>query len=88
MLVAFYNIHMYEGASIFRAVSPHYIVIWFQRNGTMGWMKLAGVFLCLTGWPEDDRNDRNRQLNSVNACTTQALLIIHPSAWLNVGACI
>lgn len=47
--MAIYNIATFEGASIFRALSPHYIVIWFQNNGTVGWQKLAGVFLCLTG---------------------------------------
>lgn len=23
--------------------------VWFQRHGTMGWQRLAGVFLCVTG---------------------------------------
>ncbi|KAL6001007.1 putative potassium transporter 17 [Asimina triloba] len=35
--------------SIFKALSPHYIVQFFQRNGKEGWLLLGGTVLCITG---------------------------------------
>lgn len=35
--------------SIFKAVSPHYIVGFFLRNGKRGWQLLGGTVLCITG---------------------------------------
>ncbi|KAK9670034.1 hypothetical protein RND81_13G172300 [Saponaria officinalis] len=34
---------------IFKALSPHYIVMFFLRNGKTGWMCLGGTVLCITG---------------------------------------
>ncbi|KAI7993603.1 putative potassium transporter 17 [Camellia lanceoleosa] len=35
--------------SIFKAISPHYIVSFFLRNGKEGWVLLGGTVLCITG---------------------------------------
>ncbi|KAJ0987306.1 hypothetical protein J5N97_005662 [Dioscorea zingiberensis] len=35
--------------SIFKAISPHYIVHFFLRKGTAGWQLLGGTVLCITG---------------------------------------
>ncbi|KAK0574957.1 hypothetical protein LWI29_031510 [Acer saccharum] len=52
-LVGIYSIiHHYPG--IFKALSPHYIVHFFWRNGKEGWLLLGGTVLCITGpiyWP-------------------------------------
>ncbi|XP_057486166.1 LOW QUALITY PROTEIN: probable potassium transporter 17 [Actinidia eriantha] len=40
-------IHYYP--SIFKAISPHYIVHFFWRNGKEGWLLLGGTVLCITG---------------------------------------
>lgn len=47
-LVGIYNIAKhYPG--IFKALSPHYIVHFFSRNGKEGWLLLGGTVLCITG---------------------------------------
>ncbi|KAI9169605.1 hypothetical protein LWI28_014762 [Acer negundo] len=47
-LVGIYSIiHHYP--SIFKALSPHYIVHFFWRNGKEGWLLLGGTVLCITG---------------------------------------
>ncbi|KAA8529900.1 hypothetical protein F0562_034496 [Nyssa sinensis] len=47
-LVGFYSIiHHYP--SIFKAISPHYIIRFFVRNGKEGWLLLGGTVLCITG---------------------------------------
>ncbi|KAK6921544.1 Potassium transporter [Dillenia turbinata] len=47
-LVGIYSIvHHYP--SIFKAVSPHYILTFFLRNGKEGWRLLSGTVLCITG---------------------------------------
>ncbi|CAK8578273.1 unnamed protein product [Lathyrus sativus] len=47
-LVGIYSIiHNYP--TIFKALSPHYIVQFFLRNGKSGWLLLGGTVLCITG---------------------------------------
>ncbi|XP_021292893.1 probable potassium transporter 17 isoform X3 [Herrania umbratica] len=47
-LVGIYSIiHHYP--SIFKALSPHYIICFFWRNGKEGWLMLGGTILCITG---------------------------------------
>lgn len=47
-LVGIYSIiHHYP--SIFKALSPHYIFLFFERNGKEGWLLLGGTVLCITG---------------------------------------
>lgn len=46
--IGIYNIAKYE-PSILKALSPHYIVVFFQRNGKTGWTLLGAIFLCITG---------------------------------------
>ncbi|GAV89156.1 K_trans domain-containing protein [Cephalotus follicularis] len=47
-LVGIYSIiHHYPG--IFKALSPHYMVYFFWRNGKEGWLLLGGTVLCITG---------------------------------------
>ncbi|XP_074294296.1 putative potassium transporter 17 isoform X2 [Silene latifolia] len=47
-LVGIYSIFKhYPG--IFKALSPHHIVMFFLRNGKIGWMCLGGTVLCITG---------------------------------------
>lgn len=47
-LVGIYSIiRHYPG--IFKALSPHYIVMFFSKNGKEGWLSLGGTVLCITG---------------------------------------
>lgn len=36
-------------AAIFKALSPHYLFLYFIRNGFTGWTSLGGTLLCITG---------------------------------------
>ena len=36
-------------AAIFKALSPHYLFLYFIRNGFSGWVSLGGTLLCVTG---------------------------------------
>ncbi|XP_058766743.1 probable potassium transporter 17 [Vicia villosa] len=47
-LVGIYSI-INNYRSIFKAISPHYIVLFFLRNGKSGWLLLGGTVLCITG---------------------------------------
>ncbi|KAF7848793.1 hypothetical protein BT93_L1557 [Corymbia citriodora subsp. variegata] len=47
-LVGIYSIIKHY-PSIFKALSPHYIVHFFWRNGKKGWLSLGGTVLCITG---------------------------------------
>jgi KUP system potassium uptake protein len=47
-IVGIYNIVVHY-PSVFKAVSPHYIVDYFVRNQKQGWVALGGVVLCITG---------------------------------------
>ncbi|PSR84885.1 Potassium transporter like [Actinidia chinensis var. chinensis] len=47
-IVGIYSIINYY-PSIFKAISPHYIVHFFWRNGKEGWLLLGGTVLCITG---------------------------------------
>ncbi|KAL3731241.1 hypothetical protein ACJRO7_028161 [Eucalyptus globulus] len=47
-LVGIYSIIKHY-PSIFKALSPHYIVHFFWRNGKEGWLLLGGTVLCITG---------------------------------------
>ncbi|XP_058108447.1 probable potassium transporter 17 [Magnolia sinica] len=47
-MVGIYSIiHHYP--RIFKAISPHYVVHFFLRNGKEGWLLLGGTVLCITG---------------------------------------
>ncbi|KAL5723167.1 putative potassium transporter 17 [Ranunculus cassubicifolius] len=35
--------------AIFKALSPHYILHFFIRNGKEGWLLLSGIVMCITG---------------------------------------
>ncbi|KAI8009219.1 Potassium transporter 26 [Camellia lanceoleosa] len=45
--IELYNIVKYD-PSVFKALSPHYIIIFFSRNGVTGWTLLGAIFLCIT----------------------------------------
>ncbi|KAL6972046.1 Potassium transporter, partial [Sarracenia purpurea var. burkii] len=47
-LIGIYNIAKYE-PTIFKGLSPHYIITFFSRNGRDGWTLLGAIFLCITG---------------------------------------
>ncbi|KAJ6431615.1 hypothetical protein OIU84_018989 [Salix udensis] len=47
-LVGIYSIIKHY-PSIFKALSPHYILRFFWRNGKEGWLLLGGTVLCITG---------------------------------------
>ncbi|GMN69771.1 hypothetical protein TIFTF001_038816 [Ficus carica] len=47
-IVGIYSIIKYY-PSIFKAISPHYIVQFFWNNGKEGWLLLGGTVLCITG---------------------------------------
>ncbi|GMP24683.1 hypothetical protein CsSME_00001864 [Camellia sinensis var. sinensis] len=46
-LIGIYNIIKFH-PSIIKGVSPHYIYIFFLRNGKTGWEILGAIFLCIT----------------------------------------
>ncbi|KAK2983639.1 hypothetical protein RJ640_023173 [Escallonia rubra] len=46
--IGVYNIFTYQ-PSVLKAVSPHYIIKFFLRNGKAGWRFLGAIFLCITG---------------------------------------
>ncbi|XP_059669375.1 potassium transporter 6-like [Cornus florida] len=46
--IGIYNIVRYE-PTILKALSPHYIIIFCQRNGKNGWEVLGAVSLWITG---------------------------------------
>ncbi|XP_009595698.1 potassium transporter 5-like [Nicotiana tomentosiformis] len=46
--IGLYNLFKYD-VSVLRAFNPKYIIDYFKRNGTKGWLSLGGVFLCITG---------------------------------------
>ncbi|KNA03435.1 hypothetical protein SOVF_209220 isoform A [Spinacia oleracea] len=47
-LVGIYSIiRHYPG--VFKALSPHYILMFFSKNGKEGWQSLGGTILCITG---------------------------------------
>ncbi|GAB2270024.1 Probable potassium transporter 17 [Dionaea muscipula] len=47
-LIGIYSIvHYYP--MIFKSLSPHYIFIFFWRNGSEGWRLLGSIVLCITG---------------------------------------
>ncbi|KAI4338697.1 hypothetical protein MLD38_023723 [Melastoma candidum] len=43
-----YNVLVWN-KNIYRAISPLYIVKFFQATGTDGWMSLSGILLCVAG---------------------------------------
>ncbi|KAL9665017.1 hypothetical protein QQ045_020426 [Rhodiola kirilowii] len=47
-LVGIYSV-VVNYPSIFKAISPHYILRFFLRNGREGWLLLGGTILCITG---------------------------------------
>jgi K+ transporter len=47
-IVGVYNIAKYY-PSIFKAISPHYLIQFFKDNKKDGWIALGGVVLCITG---------------------------------------
>lgn len=48
VMIGVYNIVTYN-PTILKALSPHYIVRFFMRQGRTGWELLGAVFLCTTG---------------------------------------
>lgn len=46
-MVGVYNVVVHN-PTIFKAVSPHYIFMFFSRRGKEGWKALAGTVLCIT----------------------------------------
>ncbi len=46
--IGLYNAIKFD-AKVFAAVSPHYAVRFFARNGFDGWRMLGGILLCVTG---------------------------------------
>jgi KUP system potassium uptake protein len=48
VMINLYNIIIYYPA-IFKALSPHYLFLFFIRNGFQGWFYLGGTLLCITG---------------------------------------
>ncbi|XP_078444681.1 putative potassium transporter 17 [Wolffia australiana] len=47
-LIGIYSVAHYE-PTIFKALSPHYIVRFFLANGKRAWQLLSGTVLCITG---------------------------------------
>eukprot|EP00250_Pteridium_aquilinum_P007757 c17413_g1_i1 orf=266-2647(-) len=47
-VIGVYNIVTYY-PGVFKALSPHYIFLYFARHGKDGWVMLGAVVLCITG---------------------------------------
>jgi KUP system potassium uptake protein len=47
-IIGLYNIIVYE-PRVFKAASPHYIVLFFIHNHKSAWVALGGCVLCITG---------------------------------------
>lgn len=47
-MIGIYNICKYY-PPVLKGLSPHYMIIFFARNGMAGWAILGAVFLCVTG---------------------------------------
>ncbi|CAM0908100.1 unnamed protein product [Alopecurus aequalis] len=47
-IIGVYSIWRYY-PGIFKAISPHYIVLFFMNNQRSGWQMLGGTVLCITG---------------------------------------
>jgi KUP system potassium uptake protein len=48
LIVGIYNIIHWNPKIVF-AISPQYIVKFFIKTGTEGWISLGGILLCITG---------------------------------------
>jgi KUP system potassium uptake protein len=48
LLVGIYNIVKFY-PTVFKALFPHFIYNFFQKNGKHGWQMLGGIVLCITG---------------------------------------
>lgn len=46
--VGLYNIVTWN-PSVYKALSPYYIYIFFRDTGKDGWLSLGGILLCITG---------------------------------------
>lgn len=46
--VGLYNI-IENGPHVFKAISPHYIYLFFHHNHKSAWVALGGCILCITG---------------------------------------
>lgn len=46
--IGLYNI-IHWNPKIYRALSPYYIIKFFQTTGKDGWLSLGGILLCITG---------------------------------------
>ena len=47
-LIGVYNIIIYY-PGVFKALSPHYIFLFFMHHGKHGWVMLGAIVLCITG---------------------------------------
>lgn len=47
-MIGVYNVAKFY-PSIFKAISPYYIIEFFKKNQKDGWVALGGVVLCITG---------------------------------------
>lgn len=46
--VGVYNIVTWN-PSVYKALSPYYIYVFFRDTGVDGWLSLGGILLCITG---------------------------------------
>lgn len=46
--VGVYNIVTWN-PSVYKALSPYYVYIFFRNTGIDGWLSLGGILLCITG---------------------------------------
>lgn len=46
--VGVYNIVTWN-PSVYKALSPYYIYVFFRDTGIDGWLSLGGILLCITG---------------------------------------
>ncbi|CAK8532946.1 unnamed protein product [Lathyrus sativus] len=47
-IIGIYNTILWNPKIVF-AISPHYIIQFFIKTGTEGWISLGGILLCITG---------------------------------------
>lgn len=46
--IGLFNLFKHD-ITVLKALNPLYIIYYFKRTGTKGWISLGGVFLCITG---------------------------------------
>lgn len=75
--IGLYNI-IHWNPQIYHALSPYYIIKFFQITGKDGWLSLGGILLCITGETSNKMSKFNMLLfliSSINMANIWAFMI-------------